>query len=364
MSTWRICSVFSAVCLSACVGGGDGATASAAAGPRATFDPTGFLAGDVSSQASAVSADGLVVVGNSQSVSGKAQAFRWTRLDAMKGLGLLASGSFSKAHAVSADGSIVVGEGDSQAAASTVFRWNQVNGMVALKALANSTLCVGAGVSGDGNVVIGTCLTTGSTAFRWTENSGMMALTQFGGGSNRSSSALAISGDATAVVGAGHPVLTGAVVWNLAGEAILLGALPGDVSAAATSVSRDGGVVTGFSTDANSHQRVFRWVPGYGMSILGTGAQVFSDLVPSAVSGDGKVIVGWGNSADAEHAWIWDEVYGMRLIKDLLRTDYQTEIAGWALSRATGISDDGRTVVGFGINPTGHTEGWVLKFQK
>jgi hypothetical protein len=37
---------------------------------------------------------------------------------------------------------------------------------------------------------------------------------------------------------------------------------------------------------------------------------------------------------------------------------------GWMLTRATGISDDGLTIVGQGLNPQGQLEGWVLQLAE
>ena len=51
----------------------------------------------------------------------------------------------------------------------------------------------------------------------------------------------------------------------------------------------------------------------------------------------------------------------MRRLEDMLKTDYQTTITGWTLARATAISDDGRTIAGVGVNPSGIAEGWLLK---
>jgi probable HAF family extracellular repeat protein len=89
----------------------------------AKFLGLGDLAGgSFSSNAFAVSADGSVVVGGSQSASGS-EAFRWTSGGGMVGLGDLAEGSFfSSANGVSADGSVVVG-GGSSAAGGEAFRW-------------------------------------------------------------------------------------------------------------------------------------------------------------------------------------------------------------------------------------------------
>jgi probable HAF family extracellular repeat protein len=233
--------------------------------------------------------------------------------------------------------------------------------MIQLGALENAVLCAGGGVSDDGNVIVGTCLTTaGNSAFRWTEGGGMVSLGQFGDGSNRTSNAIAIATDAKTIVGTGHPALTEAVLWRSADEVHILGWFPGDISGVATSVSSDGAIVVGYSTEPTLHQRAFRWSAQSGILPLASADRIFSDSIATAVSGNGKVIVGWGVTLNGEAAWIWDEVHGMRLIVDMLRADSKTLIPGWMLSRATGISDNGATIVGAGINPDGQSEGWVL----
>lgn len=354
------CAVCSALLLAAC-GSGDGAGSPSEIGPSATFTGIGSLPGDASSQAIAVSADGVVVVGSSKAASGKSQAFRWSALEGMSGLGFMAGGTTSIALAVSADGSVVVGNGDAMSAGSAVFRWSASTGLVHLNPLATSNLCAAGGVSGDGSVVVGTCLTTGSSAFRWTESTGMVSLGQFGTGSNRTSNACAITADGAVIVGIGHPVLTGAVVWTSAGDSRILGKVSGDISAGAFAVSRDGRVIVGSSTEPSVHQRAFRWTSEAGMTAIASSTASLSDSIALAVSGDGQVIVGWGTTPAGEAALIWDEQHGLRQLQAVLEMDYRTTISGWKLSRATGISDDGRIIVGFGTNPSGQSEGWVLK---
>ena len=92
----------------------------------ATFTPLGDLPGGAFYSAinyGGISADGAVVVGDSNSASGP-EAFRWTLSGGMVGLGDLPRGPFnSEANGVSADGSVVVGWGTS-ASGETAFRWS------------------------------------------------------------------------------------------------------------------------------------------------------------------------------------------------------------------------------------------------
>ena len=56
---------------------------------------------------------------------------------------------------------------------------------------------------------------------------------------------------------------------------------------------------------------------------------------------------------------LWDEANGIRNLRSVLVEGYSLDLAGWMLSEAQGISGDGRTIVGLGINPDGFTEAWI-----
>jgi uncharacterized membrane protein len=57
-------------------------------------------------------------------------------------------------------------------------------------------------------------------------------------------------------------------------------------------------------------------------------------------------------------AYIWDSTNGMRSLQDVL-TDEGLDLTGWTLHVAHGISADGKTIVGWGVNPDGNTEAWI-----
>lgn len=354
-----------AALLAGLVACGDHASVSIGSLQTATFIGIGFLPGGSSSQALAVSGDGLMVAGSAKLPSGKSQAVRWSAPGGMQGLGLLPGGTFSEARGISSDGSVIVGNGDAPATSGAAFLWHADSGMVQLTPPANSSLCAAAGISGNGQEVVGTCLVSGNYAFRWTAATGMVGLRQFGTGSNHSSIASAISFDGTTVAGMGHPVLTGAVIWAANGDATILGPIPGDEVSAALALSRDGSVVAGYSIDPLSHQRAFRWTRQTGMLSIAPLPDTLASSTALGVSADGKVIVGWGIASDREVAMIWEERFGfgMRQLETVLRNDYQTDISGWKLARATGISQDGRTIVGIGTNPNGQDEGWVVRIR-
>ena len=331
---------------------------------QATFRSLGFLPGYAASHPAAVSADGTVVVGLVTTAAGSRQAFRWNVQQGMVGLGYLPGGVSSMATAVSADGTVIVGVGDASGSGSSTlsaaFRWTPAAGVRQVEALPGSTLCSAAGVSGDGATVVGTCLQVNNTAYRWTAGTGAVALTRFGGGSNQQSSAAALSLDAALVVGAGHPVLTGAVTWAVDGSSTVLGMLAGDADATATAASRDGSTVVGASRSSAGSYRAFRWTRQTGMVALGNDVAGLLGGYATSVSGDGRLIVGWGSAATGDVALVWDVEHGVRLLESALLADHQTQIPGWKLARATAVSDDGRTIAGYGVNPQGATEAWIV----
>lgn len=106
-----------------------------------------------------------------------------------------------------------------------------------------------------------------------------------------------------------------------------------------------------------SSSQAARWHGG-GVTLLGYlpgGAEASSAL---AVSDAGHVIAGWGTTAAGHEAFLWTPESGMRRLADVL-TEHGLDLSGWTLKEATGLSASGRTVVGWGTNPSGDTEGFV-----
>lgn len=352
-----LCALPLAACLPGCSDSGSPT-------PQATFRNLGILSGYASSQANALSADGRVVAGTSATTAGNRQAFRWTAQQGIVALGFLPGGNSSSATGASADGAVIVGDGDaingSPPLSTAAFRWTAAEGMQRIAALPGSVLCSAGDVSGDGTVVAGTCLQPVNTAFRWTGATGPVALSRLGPGSNSQGTASAISRDGSVIAGAGHPVLTGAAIWLADGSATVLGKLPGDVEGIATATSRDGSVVTGVSTGTSGTPHAFRWTRQGGIVDLGSGPGGLPGTYATSISDDGHVIVGWYASASGDVALMWDADHGWRALDAVLLLDYRTQVPDWTLNRATAISGDGRTIAGFGTNPQGQTEAWVV----
>ena len=325
----------------------------------ATFTELGDLPGGfTSSMANGVSADGSVVVGNSHSASGN-EAFRWTESGGMVGLGDLPGGSFgSSAAAVSADGSVVVGTSTSASmtkpAGGEAYLWTEAGGMVGL-----GTLGIDSGataISADGSIFVGNARSSPSfiESVRGPASGGMVELPTPAG--TLSSAATGVSGDGSVVVGSHHP--SGAYRWTASGGMVDIGDLPGGSdSSSARAVSANGLVVVGGGTTAEG-QRAFRWTQSGGMQELGDIIGGGNTTSAYAVSADGSFVVGNGSRPSGGGAWIWDENNGIRSIVDILTND-GIDLGGWSLNVATGVSDDGLTVVGMG-NHNGANEGWIV----
>lgn len=346
--------------------------AALASGDTAYFTGLGFLPGDEHySEAYAVSSDGSVVVGLSKStdITPWAEALRWTESGGMTGLGFLPGGDVSSvAHDVSADGTVIVGSSWSGVRYEAVV-WTENKGVVGLGDLPGGDFYSKAnGVSSNGLVVVGNSMSAASTpspeAFRWTQSQGMVGLGDFPGGQSHSE-AIDVSADGSVIVGTSNSASGWeSFRWTEIGGMVGLGHLPASNSpyiCVANAISADGSVIVGWDRVDEDSIEAFRWTQDEGMVGLGDlpGGELSGEA--HGVSADGSVIVGKSATSSSFHAFVWDDANGIRDLQDLLTNEGGLDLSGWTLTKATSISADGTTVVGFGTNPTGDTEAWIAR---
>jgi probable HAF family extracellular repeat protein len=322
------------------------------------FQGLGDLPGDeFFSKAYGVSADGRIVVGETYSALGW-EAFRWEN-GTMTGLGDLPGRAFvSKGYAISADGSVIVGVSGSLFGGEA-FRWTQSEGMKGLGDLPGSFFhSVAYAISADGSVIVGESESAlGTEAFRWTKEEGMVGLGRL---SWRDSTAYGVSADGSVIVGESDSLkaLWEAFRWTKEEGMVGLGCLvpvSEEPFSGATAVSADGSVIVGYSAPSfpSTDPEPFRWENGV-MTGLGVSGYAW------AVSADGSVVVGGADGSAAHvNAFIWDSKDGARDLKSVLVNECGLDLTGWTLTAARGISADGLTIVGYGINPDRFTEGWI-----
>src|SRR5205085_2010095 len=147
------------------------------------------------------------------------------------------------------------------------------------------------------------------------------------------SHAIAVSGDGAVVVGYDSSGSnTAAFIWRSSTGITPLAKLPGWVECDAWDVSTDGKVVVGWASDGNC----VKWTgTAFSPSIVGAGQC-------RATSQDGSVMV--GSDSNYQVAMVWNGA--AHKVSDLLGAT--PDLAGWTLSSAVGVSDDGKFVVGNG----------------
>jgi probable HAF family extracellular repeat protein len=310
------------------------------------------------SEATAVSADGSVVVGRSFDASNRDRSFRWTAQTGIQDLGTL-GGSQSAAYDLSADGSVIVGWAHTTQNRVHAFRWE--NGvMQSLGTFSDGIRSAAYGVSADGSVVVGWARRSNNTrdrAFRWTASTGLVDIGTLGG---QSAGADDVSADGSVVVGwasagASNPHV--AFRWS-DGVMQSLGVLHEDGLSGAFGVSPNGTVVVGWADNESGQQRAFRWTQSTGMQQIGSLDGGLSEAY--AVSDNGVIV---GAATNAQNDWLafrWTEESGMQD----LNVVYADLLGDSQLIAAIDISPDGRYIVGAGYNAaTGREEAFLLDTQ-
>ena len=328
--------------------------------PKPGFQGVGDLpGGEFSSEALAVSDDGRVVAGRSASAQSGEEGFVWIQASGLRPL--LGPGGAHVAgepRAINPSGSVIAGKIDPLRAA----RWTASHGWSVLDDLeGGASESQVLGVSADGSVLVGWgASAAGLEAARWVDGRAV-AMGDLPGGAFHSGAAQ-VSADGKTIVGTGTTADGSEVfVWKEATGMVGLGDLPGgDHASEPFGMNPDATVVVGKATSERGLEAM-RWTAAGGMKGLGDLPGGDFSSIAFDVSSDGKVVVGTATSASGAAAFVWDAEHGMRSLKDVLLAAGVGAVASWTLTEATGISADGRVVVGNGTNAAGRPEGWVAR---
>jgi probable HAF family extracellular repeat protein len=306
-----------------------------------------------------VSAGGAVVVGNYREPSG----FFWmptTRDIFIGGVG---------AAAVSRDGRVIVGTAADNAGREQAAiwlrsaEWRLLGSIAPNAAPCDALLSSSYDTSRDGKVIVGLAWNgcTIARAFRWEESTGMVDLGSTVAG--RSSRANGVSGDGSLVIGwqeAPQGYRQGAR-WTSGRQELFTGPL-GFVGEAG-GVNHDGSIVVGQWCRPGDlmDQSAWIWTERGGVECIPTPRlRLNATGMALATSDDGRVIGGAHSFGLESEAVLWID-RSPSYLKDYLRSHGVPDaFEGWVNTGfITGVSPDGRVLVGYGAGPRDFT-GYVV----
>ncbi len=339
----------------------------AAACAQASFRPFGAPQGATSAGAADVSHDGSVIAGT-VSINGTFRAFRWTQSTGFELIEPAPGFARSYGQAISADGTLVVGELRT-AVATDPERPGAAMPGAPMTTIFEPAPGVGAwarSVSADGSVIVGDF--SGDESHAW-RSSGGATVALLGLTGQSLPHAARVSGDGQHVVGLSQRTDVKGTIpvrWLTGPEAQPIKQSEPSEDNSAQAVSHDGSVIVGAGYDFAASQNIlWRWSAASGWKPLsgpwGPGrAANFSDL-----SADGRVGVGTliepdpNTGRSVQVAFVWTRAAGVVRLRDLL-ADSGADTQGWTLKSASAISGDGRTIVGGGTDSLGVAGSYVV----
>ncbi|MEM8834186.1 MAG: hypothetical protein AAGD00_00065 [Planctomycetota bacterium] len=297
------------------------------------------FAGNENATARGMSRDGSTYVGSGALNNGTSGAILWRE----PGEGtLLADGWNSLATDASNNGSVIVGQNRGQP-----FVYSVTDGLIEVPDILGFPVNKHVRVSANGTTVVGGSL---NGAFRWTRESGTEILDP--PGTWDEARATAISADGSIVAGFGETdglSSRQAWTWTESGGFDVIGR-PGDTI---TEMTPNGHVVVGRGPNG-----AFRYSIGTGKRVELDGFDsipVIEDV--TGISADGSILV--GSAADPLQAdptlgfivatiWFGEDPSPVRFQEYL--NDLGVNTDGWFLQGLSAISDDGQTILGWGVN--------------
>ena len=382
--------------------------ANTVAGPQFTALPD-LPGGATSSEVTGLSGNGLWAVGMSPSTNGN-EAVRWSIANTTAlGLGDIPQSPFSSAAVdVSNDGFKAAARGTISVGGIRAMRWVG-SPTVTLTNLNTLTPFTGfqysdaKAISDDGTKVVGVSYKTtnnnpsqtGLRAFLWNSASPFV-MTDLGyivpsplptGGDllSFSSEANDISADGLHIIGTSSYLLQKSVVDTNPNDSyvppptfvssgsvgfvrqntslVQLSDLTGGaMAAAAYAISDNKTRIVGTGTSGSGAEGVI-WSVGNPNPITVTsvgdlpGGDVNCQLL--AVNSDGSRTAGRGTDDTGTTAVIWTQALGLRKLATVMQ-DLGIAPTGWSFREVTGMSSDGKVLVGNGTNPSGQNQAWVI----
>lgn len=300
-------------------------------------------------RANGVSADGRVVVG--EVGVGTTHAFVWTAAGGRNDFGLdPGMPQTSTANAVSGDGRYVVG-----GSFAGGYRWS---GPGTFQTLGTLPFPIGGapayGVNGDGSVIAGWAGNTNTGpvgSFYWTQSGGMQ---QIPISIDIAPRVVGVSRDTGVAVGTAGLGDTRAFTWSPSAGTRVLQAPAGAPfqTTTAAAINFDGTIVVGTSSVGTTVWRnevpsIIPQLPGFGFE-------------PACLNDDASVIAGLGSRSGILYAVIWTQARGTELLTSYLASQGVSLPSGIFFQSVTGVSSDGRTIVGVGGFLGGAAQGFVV----
>ena len=313
-----------------------------------------------------ISGDGKIVVGARSNLG---PLFRWTEEEGVVNIG----GTGFQA-AISRDGKVIVAEARDARGIESAAIWQGGTNWRTLGGFPGGGTSDGQSsspwsVSGDGSVIVGLAWVNAGTAhaFRWDVVNGMVDL---GSLQEQSSRASVVSDDGNVVGGWDddpraytHHSWRGSIWWQGLQRLMHPNGWTGEVIA----MNNVGSIIVGKGHPANT-RHAYRYTAWNGqVEDLGAIPRGLTDQrreeedtsSATGVSDDGKVVVGISGWRPPRDAFVWTPETKMVRLAEYLASRGVTGFEGWQFLDCVGITPDGKTILGTAINPAGLVEGFV-----
>jgi len=227
--------------------------------------------------------------------------------------------------------------------AGQIYKWDELNGLVQIGSISNGYPAAGRTLITADGTKIGSSTTNTATGFNEisTYNTATSSWTNLGGlvptgWDGHVSSTWGMTSDGSTIVGLGW--LTAgtahAVKWDAATGVTDLGSIVPNRSSRANAINDDGSVIVGWQDQDNGTRSGAKWVNGVESFITDTNGNYVGEA--GDVSADGTTIIG----SAMPNPYVWNSVNGLTYIT-------HPNSSAFFRGGATGISADGKKVVGF-----------------